>query len=494
MFKPLLRALSRRRLWQRLFLAQALLVLSSIVLLVWVQQQRLEQGLVIYIERFEASRAESLVQLLIAEYTADGFQRLRMPRRFGRLIEAAKRDLPYEEVDQIPRNPPPGAGGLRPPPDRRAFDRPPFERSGLAFESRLSVRDVDGNWLCGTPAKMRAEHIFPILVAGKLVGQLHLARLPAINDESQLGFLKQQWRGSVAIAICILAAALLASIALSRRLSQPLRDLEKAALQIADGDFDVRVRISSDDEIGDLARTFNRTAKTLAENRQLRRQWSANMSHELRTPVTVLRAELHALIDAVRPLNPAALQSLLAEVERLAALIDSLYQLSLSEAGALDYQFTQVDLAALLDQAYTAQFSAFTEAGVRLIFPAQASGYRVHADARRLQQVLSNLLQNALRYTDAGGTAELSLLNTEQDCGFVLMDSAPAVPESLLANLCEPLFRADASRSRSFGGAGLGLAIVKAIVLAHSGKLTISLAPQGGLRVEVLLPRAKNSK
>ncbi|MGH6913809.1 MAG: ATP-binding protein, partial [Geminicoccales bacterium] len=203
----------------------------------------------------------------------------------------------------------------------------------------------------------------------------------------------------------------------------------------------------------------------------------ADIAHELRTPLAVLRGEIEALQDGVRPLGRDALDSLAGDTARLSRLVEDLHTLSLSDLGALSYHKEPVDLAEVANEVLDER--RVRTKGLKLekdLQPAPLMG-----DADRLGQVFSNLLENSLRYTDPPGQIRVSSGN-----GFVLWeDSSPGVPEADLPKLTGRLYRVEGSRSRNGGGSGLGLAIARAIVEAHGGTLAASASLLGGLRIEL---------
>jgi len=276
----------------------------------------------------------------------------------------------------------------------------------------------------------------------------------------------------------------------------PVRRVAAATHRLAAGDHAVRVAVDSQDEVGQLAQDFNHLAHTLGRNEALRREFIADVSHELRTPLAVLRGELEALEDGIRPLNAAAVQSLQAEVGQLGQLVDDLYELALSDAGALSYRMAPLDLGALLQRVAAAHEARLQAAGLALRLQLPASPLPLQADEGRLQQLLDNLLENSRRYTDAPGHVQLAvqpLAGSTPQWLLTLDDSAPGVPAEVLGQLFERFFRVDGSRSRATGGAGLGLAICRNIVLAHGGQISAGPSALGGVRIEVRLPQTPSA-
>jgi two-component system sensor histidine kinase BaeS len=281
---------------------------------------------------------------------------------------------------------------------------------------------------------------------------------------------------------------------LARRLVRPIRALASATHRLAAGQFDIRVPVGSSDELGHLARDFNSLAVTLEKNEQARRQWVADISHELRTPLAVLRGEIEALQDGIRQPTPDSVRSLHGEVLRLSRLVDDLYQLSLSDLGALTYRKENLDVAELLTEALTSYRPELAQKEIRLTLELPRRGTaKVFGDPERLHQLFANVLDNALKYTDAGGALAIRLDVGDGQARLDFQDSAPGVPESKLERLFDRLYRVETSRNRAAGGAGLGLAICRNIVEAHAGRITAQPSPLGGVWIRITLPLTETS-
>jgi len=250
----------------------------------------------------------------------------------------------------------------------------------------------------------------------------------------------------------------------------------------------VRVDIDSPDEVGQLSRDFNHLARTLAHNASLRRDFMADVSHELRTPLAVLRGELEALEDGIRPLTPQAIGSLLAEVRQIGDLVNDLHELSLSDVGALRYRLEAMDRGSVIKQATDTHRARIAAQGLTLTLQMPAEYMPVQGDHQRLLQLMDNLLENSRRYTDAPGTLAVTVQREGNNWAVQVDDSAPGVPAGLQGQLFDRFFRVDRSRNRDTGGSGLGLAMCRNIVLAHSGEILASESPLGGVRIAFTLP------
>jgi two-component system, OmpR family, sensor histidine kinase BaeS len=470
------------RLWQRLFLAFALL--SGAVLLgfaLW-QQQSFRRGFLGYLDTVALARLSPAATRLSAAYEENGnWDFLRDdPRRFGELIEPrAEHPHPPDHGPPIGEHPPGGAFGEsgHPPPPHGPPDLMP----------RVLLVDAAGKRIAGNEFVPSTVASIPLTVDGHLIGTLRLAPAPQLSDATDVAFAQTQTRSALVAGVATLIAALLLAFALARWLLAPVRALADGTRALAAGDYARRIDTQRGDELGALAHDFNHLAASLEQNRTARRQWGADIAHELRTPLSILRGEIQALQDGVRAPSAQALESLHSECERLGALIEDLYQLSLADAGALEYRFEAIDATQIVCDAAAAQRAVCADAGLALETSLGAA-LIVRADARRLAQLVDNLLANARRYTDAPGTIRISLARDGDDAELTVEDSAPGVPESALPRLFERLYRVDSSRSRAQGGAGLGLAICRAIVDAHGGKIHAQPSSLGGLRVVVRLP------
>jgi len=491
----------RLHLWQRLFLALAVLSGAALFGFAAWQQHSFRRGFMDYLDEVTLQRLQPAQARLAAAYAQHGgWDFLRGdPRRFGELVEpppgrpydppAPFRDAPPPRPDdqRADREPPPVPRA--PPDDRPAPPRPPPPSDLLP---RLLLLDVAGARVAGNPRVPPDSAAIAILLEGRRIGTLLLAPAPHLSDATDLAFAQAQTRSALVAGIAILVGALLLAFALARWLLAPVHALAVGTRALAAGDYTRRIAATRSDELGALSRDFNHLAATLEQHRSARRQWGADIAHELRTPLSILRGEIQALQDGVRAATPQAFESLHAECERLGHLIDDLYQLSLADAGALEYRFEALDLAALVREAIALQRHAFGDAGL-VVEEHLAQVPRVRGDARRLAQLIDNLLVNARRYTDAPGRIRVTLSAVAAQARLVIEDSAPGVPASALPRLFERLYRVEDSRNRATGGAGLGLAICRAIVDAHGGRIGAEPSALGGLRVVIELPTTERT-
>ena len=296
-----------------------------------------------------------------------------------------------------------------------------------------------GTWLGEAPLQQA------IVVAGQTVAVARLAGGVSAPQGLDARFLARQYRGILLTAAGLLLLAVASAVFIGRRWLRPVQAARRAAHRIALGHLDTRLTPQGSEELAGLASDINRMAASLQQGEASRRRWIAELSHEMRTPLAVLRGELECLIDGVRPLGPPALLSLQAEVARLTHLVEDFHQLALSDLRALPCVFAPLDVAALLRDALARAAPRALAAG--LVLDSQLPPGPVPAiwDAQRIHQLLANLLENSLRYTQAPGRIRLQLQATAgQQATLTLDDSAPGVPDALQPRLFEPLFRVDA--------------------------------------------------
>jgi two-component system sensor histidine kinase BaeS len=357
--------------------------------------------------------------------------------------------------------------------------------------SRLLLLDRQRNVIGGFRKAPEGAAQRAVVVDGETVGWLVMIPFDGASDASDRRFQRRQAQTSwIVSGLAVLMAAGIAWW-VSRALLAPVRRVAVATHRLAAGDYAGRVDVTSQDEVGQLARDFNSLADSLQRNEEMRRAFVADVSHELRTPLGVLHGELEAMEDGVRPLSLDAVRSLQHEVDLLNKLVDDLYDLSLADVGALIYAKVESDLREILELAVDAFRGRFAAAGIAVEMVLPAEPLIVFADERRIQQLFNNLLSNACRYTNAGGLLRIRAREEGGQLVVDFMDSEPGIDADLIPRLFERFFRGESSRNRASGGAGLGLAICRSLAEAHGGRIEAQSSPLGGLWLTLHLPRAK---
>jgi signal transduction histidine kinase len=309
------------------------------------------------------------------------------------------------------------------------------------------------------------------------------------GDESFL--VQRLTRAAVIGGLIAGGVALLLALYLSSRLSHPVRLLTAAAQRLSSGDLSQRVAIQGEDELAELGQTFNRMAGSLQTAQESRRAMTADIAHELRNPLAVQRAHLEALQDGIYPLTGENLGPVLAQNVLLTRLVEDLRMLAQADAGQLELNFSQVDLSDLTARVVARYRPQADALKVAIAFETVSDCPAVPADPERIEQVLGNLLSNALRFVPEGGKINLTLTCEPKEMSLTVRDDGPGIPTEALPRLFERFYRADRGRSRQDGGSGLGLAIARQIVELHGGSISVENHPQGGAVFQINLPRER---
>jgi signal transduction histidine kinase len=334
-----------------------------------------------------------------------------------------------------------------------------------------------------------------IQVNGRTVGILVLNSPPDKNpleDE----FLRRLSESIYLSAIGTILLAFILGAILSRTISRPIRELTKATHEMAGGNFGQRVPVRSRDEIGELALSFNKMNDDLARSFNLRKQMTADIAHELRTPLSLIIGHAEAVHDGVLPASKENFEIIREEAERLEQLVNDLRTLSLADAGELLVDFQLVDVKKLLGEIKAHYMVQFNQKRIALdLKPFDSAqgeaNIQANLDPTRFSQVLTNILDNALRYTPEGGRVVISTRQTGGQIEIVIEDNGEGVSPEDAMHLFDRFYRADPSRTRDAGGSGLGLAIAKSIVEMHGGKIWAESEKGKGLKVVVQLPALK---
>lgn len=466
-----------------------------------------ERGFNHYMEQKETARNARLINALERQYRMAGnWDAFKVNRNYWDLFvwqysanirERGERPIPFPLPPEFSNNDPDNGQERffihrdtkgnrdRAPQDMDDFLRhQPYKRFVLLNEKKKVIAGK----------KWRNETYFYsdiyITIDGKeeCVGYLGTPMNPALRDLRDNEFAKRQQNHFLIMAMVALVIALGCAIPLSYFLTQRVKRLATHVQRLSSGDYKQRLTPKGQDEISTLAEHLNHLAHTLEQTEQARKRWVADISHELRTPLAVLKADLEALEDGVRKFDAKAIARLQKHATRLASLINDLYQLSLTDIGAMSYRKQECDFSEILEETSASLQNKLTQAGLALEQHISKEPLWIFADAERLQQLLLNLFNNSINYTEAPGKIKVSLNQEDNTAVLMIEDSTPGVDPELHEKLFERLYRAESSRSRETGGAGLGLSICRNIVEAHEGHISISTSELGGLKITVTLP------
>jgi signal transduction histidine kinase len=292
--------------------------------------------------------------------------------------------------------------------------------------------------------------------------------------------------GSLAIGI-----ALLLTFLLSRRMMSPIGVLATAARRLGRGDLSQRVRLQGEGEVASLAEAFNSMAADMEYAEQLRRNMVADVAHELRTPLSNIQGYLEAIRDGMVEPDVAAIRSLNEETSLLSRLVNELQELSLAEAGELKLVYQAEDITNLVRQAVTPWQPQLTAREISLSVELPDDLPPVNIDWQRVNEVLHNILENAVVHTRKGGTIKVGASSKGRWVEVSVSDTGEGIPAEDLPHVFERFYRVDKSRARATGGSGLGLTIAKRLIEAHGGTISVQSKLGEGSRFSFTLPVAE---
>jgi len=309
-------------------------------------------------------------------------------------------------------------------------------------------------------------------------------------------FLRRIRRSLWLAALATAAAGLLISILLRRQVTRPLQQLDDATRKIAEGDLNERLQVRSTDEFGRLARSFNEMAASLQASEETKKRMIADIAHELRTPISAVRSALEALRDRLVEPTQETFTSLHNRVLLLARLVGDLHQLALADAGQLSIHPAPTSLQAIVNGIVETIGVQAEDAGLRLSASIEPDLPLLHVDSHRIEQVLLNLLANAIRHTPEGGEIRVSAERLGDEVDVAVCDTGSGLTPVDLPHVFDRFYRADVARSpvrdmthpEEAAGAGLGLSIAKALVEAHGGRIWVENRPEGGACFRFALP------
>ena len=486
----------------------ALFACTAVVLVLITAATRVSIGrnFVDFLHQQERGRAEQLAGELVDWYGNKGSwdEFVNNPRGFYKLVfiawpqgsqigllsdpQSGLKHEPGQRPEGRLTSPNSSEGRRGPGPGRG----PPGGPSGGPRDSlhqRIFLLDSDKSPVIGqVPPEFGEKDLLPIEVNGVTAGWLGVAMVHSVELPEAEAFLEHQ-RSSLLLGLAtgLVVAALLAWL-LARHLSRPINQVAGGIRALAAGDFKTRLDTKGNDEIARLGDDVNRLSSTLSEHETVRKRWMSDIAHELRTPLAIISGELEAMSDGVRPLNKEQLGSVREEVKHLSTLVDDLHKLALTDSGALAYKMQTVDLDELVQLVIDSFMGRLADKELELRYESPGKRIKVQGDEQRLRQLLTNLLDNAVRYTSAGGKITIKLKAEQRQAQLTISDTAPGASAEECERLFERLYRLEASRNRNSGGSGLGLAISRNIVSAHGGQITAEPGPDGGLLIITTLP------
>ncbi len=311
----------------------------------------------------------------------------------------------------------------------------------------------------------------PIMVDGEQVGTIVAGSAIGFLTTNQQKFLSEVNRILIWAALIAVVAVLIVAGVQSESIIRPIQTLSLATRKIALGQYDHRVDIKRNDELGDMARSFNEMALELDKQRQLRYRSMADIAHELRTPLSVLQIDLESMEDGLMEVSPENIRVLQTEVTHLRKLVEDLRILAQVDAGDLTIEKSVMEMGAIIREVIERQMSSARDKGVKLNFDSAEEEIFIDGDPQRISQVLINLISNAIRHTPFEGMVTVSMKRQDREVFVSVEDTGEGIPTGDLPFIFDRLYRVEKSRTRDLGGSGLGLSIAKSLVLAHDGKI-----------------------
>ncbi len=311
----------------------------------------------------------------------------------------------------------------------------------------------------------------PVVLDGQVAGAL-LINMPLAPVQDTAAILKKQL---VYISAILFAAALLLSFVMSRSFIRPILEITGATDRMASGDFGVRLKSKSGDEIGRLSEAINHLGQELSKTEQLRRDFIANVSHELRTPLSLIRGYAETIRDVSgenKEKREGQLEIIIEESERLSRIVDDILHLSRMQSGNLVLDIAHFDLNHTIRDAIDKYEILSRQMDIGIIYSDTPSTI-VKADQARIEQVLYNLINNAFNYSKPGGYITVSVRRKDKAARVEVSDTGEGIAAEDLKNIWERYYKGDGSDSKNTIGTGLGLAIVKSILESHNSKFGV---------------------
>ncbi len=297
-------------------------------------------------------------------------------------------------------------------------------------------------------------------------------------------------------AIATLAMSILAIGVFSYNMVKPLRQMSDAAKQFGKGDFSVRVTATGNDEIKELATAFNNMAESLSSSEMSRKSFVANVSHELKTPMTTIAGFIDGILDGTIPQEKQDyyLHIVSDEVKRLSRLVRSMLDLSRIDSGELKLNFQSFDLLDVLVNVILTFEQEVNRKNIEIRGLDTITPSKVYGDKDLLHQVVYNLVENAVKFTNEGGYIEFNIINSQEQCNFVIKNSGMGIKSSEIDLIFGRFYKTDKSRSKDKKGLGLGLYLVRSIIRLHGGNITAKSVVGDYTEFEFYLPKKPSDK
>jgi len=458
----------KTKIFAAILSANLLLAICMYLVSSWTFQN----GFLDYVNRFELSQLDRLSAKLIDIYAKEGsWQTLKNDRRLWRTLLQEQNQQPGSHRDN---------SLLRPTPDKE-------QDTTRKDRERIFLFDENKKLLLGI-VNSHSDLLFqPLYFNNKIIGYLAIEKKVQLAYNLDRAFAQQQKAAYGWIALGSVFISVLIAFPFAAGIIKPLRSLLTSTQALAKGLYQSRVNIFSNDEIGKLGLAFNEMADSIEQHQKKQQQWIADISHELRTPLAVLKAEIEAMQDGIRPIDNNSINSLHQEVNYLSRLVGDLHELSREDCKTLSYYKTYTHVEGVIKEAIDS-FTQELEEKKLTVQLVTNSLPGIQADQDRLMQLFVNILQNNCRYCPENSLINITITKENNHLKILWEDSGNGVNDENLGKLFDRLFREDKSRSQFQKGSGLGLSISKSIVESHKGSINAFHSKLGGLGIQILLP------
>lgn len=335
-------------------------------------------------------------------------------------------------------------------------------------------------------------HRYDLKQADVIVGYLDISYYsPYYMNKNDFQFITALNRILAAVGCVSLIGAVIMGVLLANSIVKPISKVVEITQKISDGDYDTRFKESTHTkELYELVHAVNQMAESLEEQEILQKRVTSDVTHELRTPVANISSYMEMMTDGIMEPTPERLQNCYDELQRLSGLISDLERLRQVENENLVLDKADVELREL-SQAVMENFEIQLQEK-HLNGQVTGDASIVSVDRDRIQQVLTNLISNAIKYSNDGGTVRVVIEDTNDSGILHVEDTGIGIPQEDLKRIFERFYRADKSRNRKTGGAGIGLTIAKTIVQAHKGKISVESEERKGSRFTIVLPKTSS--
>lgn len=354
------------------------------------------------------------------------------------------------------------------------------------FLQRVSLLDAQRQYLIKAEILKDDLNYQSIEFEGKVIGWLNVGKINLDNLPLGEYFFKQQMAALYWVMVFGGLIASLLSFILSRYITSPIGKLIHGANEIAKHNYQFKLSIKSNDELGVLAHRLNFLASKLDRYENQKKQWLMDISHELRTPLSILISETSAICDKLTKCEISAIEIIRQDLIQMKRLVDDLHDLSKIDELGFKFHKEELDLRALLVKQINYYENIFSQKGIALHCELSVAPLAILGDHDRIVQAVRILFENCLRYVASPGEIWVRCHRNAGEVFMMIEDSGPGVPDESLDKLFDRLYRIDSARSRAHGGAGLGLAICKEIFVAHDATVSASRSAKGGLCIQIL--------